>query len=186
MKYAIIPRGVGKRPGYRTIQDNESLAPGEEFSVSFDPRGFVLDDDGQSLRSESLAEVVAEAKEAKRAELRAARDKAIAAGVSYAGNVYDSDATAQTNVFQALQGLQAVKGLPAEVRALLPGPVPTSISWKTAANDYVDLTEQDLVFLMAVLSLQKQTLFGIERTLLVQLDQATTLESVQAITWPTE
>ncbi len=183
-KYAITPRGEGKPVGWRLIEDNAPLSDTEPFSVTFDPRGYVLDVGGTSLRAVSNAEVIAEEKEKKRVALREARERALGAGVSYQGNVYDSDREAVTNVFQALQGLQAVASLPPEVQALLPGPVPETITWKLADNSYTDLTVQDLIFLMAILALHKQTQFAIEKSLLDALDAATTSEAIQAINWP--
>lgn len=59
MRFAITPRGMGKQPGARAIEDDGNLASGETFSVSegeYSP-DFVLDDDGLGLRQKTPTEL---------------------------------------------------------------------------------------------------------------------------------
>lgn len=53
MKYAVTPNGAGRRVGARAINDTESLAPGETFTLPEDTLfdGKVLASDGISLRA---------------------------------------------------------------------------------------------------------------------------------------
>lgn len=61
MKYAITPRGIGKRPGARCIRDETPLAPGETFTVSDFTPDLVLAEDQISLREKTQDELDLEA-----------------------------------------------------------------------------------------------------------------------------
>lgn len=57
MPYAITPRGVGERPAWRTTKEGWPLKDGETFTVDFDPRNYVLAEDGASLRLRTEQEI---------------------------------------------------------------------------------------------------------------------------------
>lgn len=61
MKYAITPKGIGKRPGARCVRDDTPLAPGETFFVNSFTPDLVLAEDGLSLRERTQEELDAEA-----------------------------------------------------------------------------------------------------------------------------
>lgn len=63
MRYAIKPRGIGKKPGARAIENAGALADGETFTVQeagYSP-ALVLSEDGVSLRAKTPEELTAEA-----------------------------------------------------------------------------------------------------------------------------
>lgn len=63
MRYAITPRGIGKKPGARAVEDHFPPAPGETFRVAenaYNP-SLVLSENEISLRPKTQEELTAEA-----------------------------------------------------------------------------------------------------------------------------
>ncbi|OYV37526.1 MAG: hypothetical protein B7Z80_12575 [Rhodospirillales bacterium 20-64-7] len=108
------------------------------------------------------------------ARIKAARDAAISAGVTYNGNVYDSDATAQMRVTGAAQMAQL---------AIAAGNMTYSITWTLANNSAVTLTAQEVITMAQAVGLNYQTLFAKGQTLRAQIMAATTQAELDAVVW---
>lgn len=61
MRYAITPKGIGRRPGARCIRDDTPLTASETFTVTSFTPDLVLAEDGLSLREKTQEEIDAEA-----------------------------------------------------------------------------------------------------------------------------
>ena len=61
MRYAIHPRGIGRRPGARCVRDDTPLASGETFFVTSFTPDLVLAEDSVSLRERTPEEIDDEA-----------------------------------------------------------------------------------------------------------------------------
>lgn len=117
--------------------------------------------------AQSLEEVQAD----KKAEINNARQTALDAGVTYNDHVFDSDATAIANVNATLTILQNGATLP------------TGFTWRTKDNTDVPFTLADLQGLAAALFTASNTAYTKSWTLKTQIDAATTIDAVNAITW---
>jgi hypothetical protein len=91
-----------------------------------------------------------------------------AAGVT---QTFQADADSQTVLMQAVQGYQ------------IAGAVPENFFWKTADNSLVAFTLADLKGLYLVMLAQGWVAFQRRATLKADIDAATTVAAVQAITW---
>lgn len=180
MRWAITPRGVGVSVGFRAINSQADVLPGE-FFFEGNPTGKVLADDGASLRDVTTAETLQRAKAAKLEELRQARNVAIAEGVEFQGNRYWSDRDSIADVRGAIVGFDMLDALPAPDRATLP--VPSAVRWKTK-NGHVSLNRRELILLCAAMSIHQQAQFAIEEQLIAQTEAARTEAEVNAVSWP--
>jgi len=108
------------------------------------------------------------------ARIKAARDAAIAAGVTYGGNVYDSDATAQLRVTGAATMAQL---------AIASGNSTYSIKWTLANNSTVTLTAQEVIAMAQAVGQNYQALFAKGQTLRTQIIAATTQAELDAVVW---
>ncbi len=108
------------------------------------------------------------------ARVKAARDAAINAGVTYNGNVYDSDAKAQLRVTGAAQMAQL---------AIAAGNTTYSINWTLANNSTVTLTAQEVLAMAQTVGTNYQTLFAKGQTLRAQINAATTQAQLDAVQW---
>lgn len=66
MPYAITPRGAGLPVGARLLMPGWSLMAEEAFTVDYEPSGYVLAEDGLSLRLPTQAEIDASGRKAAR------------------------------------------------------------------------------------------------------------------------
>ncbi|WP_297478410.1 DUF4376 domain-containing protein [Ferrovum sp.] len=105
--------------------------------------------------------------------IKSARDAAIASGVTYNGNVYDSDATAQLRLTGAAQMAQI---------AISSGTA-FSVTWTLQNNSTVTLTASEVIALATTVGQNYQTLFGKGQSLRSQIMAATTQSELDAITW---
>lgn len=106
------------------------------------------------------------------AALRQSQQTALAAGVAYNGNTYPLDATTQHNI----------TSLAAAVNAAIP--LTANPQLATTAGTFVTLTPADCTAL-AKLAINQVISVGNQLvTLIGQVMAATTVEAVQAITWP--
>ncbi len=108
------------------------------------------------------------------ARIKAARDAAINAGVTYNGNVYDSDATAQLRVTGAAQTAQL---------QIAAGNTTFSITWTLQNNSTVTLTAQQVIDMALAISANYQTNFAKAQSLRAQIMAATTQAQLDAIVW---
>ena len=106
--------------------------------------------------------------------IKAARDAAINAGVTYNGNVYDSDAKAQLRVTGAATLAQL---------AIASGNTTYSITWTLQNNSTVSLTAQQVIAMAQAVGTNYQTQFAKGQTLRAQIMAATTQAQLDAVAW---
>lgn len=111
-----------------------------------------------------------ELKEAKRAEINAARDQAEQGGFEYMGKVFDSDQISAQRISMAAQ-------------AMALAPEGTTITWTCQDNTTIDLTAQELVGLVVALAEWSNTCHQKATALKAQIDAAKTAEELELITW---
>ena len=115
------------------------------------------------------AELLAAAKPAKIAELKAERDAKEVEPITYNGNSYDYDDKARERINAAIIALD-VQG------------AGISIDWTTADNTDVKVTAQDLRRVIAVVAQRSNALHVAYREAKDKVEAATTIAEVEAIT----
>ena len=115
------------------------------------------------------AELLADAKPAKIAELKAERDSKEVEPITYNGNSYDYDDKARERINAAIIALD-VQG------------AGISIDWTTADNTDVKVTAQDLRRVIAVVAQRSNALHVAYRAAKDKVEAATTVAEVEAIT----
>ncbi len=114
------------------------------------------------------AELLAIAKPAKIAELKAERDSKEVEPITYNGNLYDYDDKARERINAAIIALD-VQG------------AGISIDWTTADNTDVKVTAQDLRRVIAVVAQRSNALHVAYRAAKDKVEQATTVADVEAV-----
>lgn len=115
------------------------------------------------------AELLATAKPAKIAELKAERDAREVEPITYNGNSYDYDEKARERINAAIIALD-VQGADA------------SIDWTTADNQDVKVTANDLRAVVASVARRSNALHVAYRKAKDKVEQATTVAEVEAVT----
>ena len=115
------------------------------------------------------AELLAAAKPAKIAELKAERDAAEVEPITYNGNRYDYDDKARERINAAIIALD-VQGADA------------SIDWTTADNADVKVTANDLRMVIAMIAQRSNALHVAYRAAKDKVEAATTVAEVDAVT----
>ena len=115
------------------------------------------------------AELLASAKPAKIAELKAERDSREVEPIEYGGHLYDYDDKARERINAAIIALD-VQGADA------------SIDWTTATNADVKATANDLRMVIASVAQRSNALHVAYREAKDKVEQATTVAEVEAIT----
>lgn len=115
------------------------------------------------------AELLATAKPAKIAELKAERDSREVEPITYNGNSYDYDDKARERINAAIIALD-VHGADA------------SIDWTTADNADVKVTANDLRMVIAMVANRSNALHIAYRVAKAKVEQATTVAEVEAVT----
>lgn len=115
------------------------------------------------------AELLASAKSAKIAELKAERDSKEVEPITYNGNSYDYDDKARERINAAIIALD-VQG------------AGISIDWTTADNTDVKVTAQDLRCVIAVVAQRSNALHVAYRAAKDKVEAATTVAEVEAVT----
>lgn len=119
------------------------------------------------------AELLAAAKPAKIAELKAERDSKEVEPIEYGGNLYDYDDKARERINAAIIALD-VQTAQAKATA--------SIDWTTADNQDVKVTADDLRCVIASVANRSNILHIKYRKAKAMVEQATTVAEVEAIT----
>ena len=119
------------------------------------------------------AELLATAKPAKIAELKAERDAKEVEPIEYAGNLYDYDSKARDRISAAIIALD-VQSAKAKSTA--------SIDWTTADNQDVKVTADDLRCVIASVANRSNALHVAYRAAKDKVEQATTVAEVDAVT----
>lgn len=132
---------------------------------------YLIADDGSAYPKPAPtdAELLADAKTAKIAELKAERDAREVEPITYNGNSYDYDDKARERINAAIIALD-VQG------------AGVSIDWTTADNTDVKVTAQDLRRVIAVVAQRSNALHVAYRAAKDKVEQATTVAEVEAVT----
>jgi hypothetical protein len=110
-------------------------------------------------------------KVAKLAQINAFRECALAAGVSFADHVFDSDSA-------SVARLNLVAGV-----LLAGGVLPEGVVWRSAANADVAMTPKDVLGLQSAMLAHTQQVFRKSWVLKSQVNLAQTVEAVAAVVW---
>lgn len=119
------------------------------------------------------AELLAVAKPAKIAELKAERDSKEVEPITYNGNSYDYDDKARERINAAIIALD-VQTAQAKATA--------SIDWTTADNQDVKVAADDLRCVIAVVAQRSNALHVAYRVAKAKVEQATSVAEVEAVT----
>ena len=111
-----------------------------------------------------------ELKTAKLAELKNTRDTLEVEPIECNGNIFDYDEKARDRINAAIISLELA-------------PVGTSLSWTTADNKEATVTANDLKMIIANVAIRSNELHVRYRTLKEQVNNATTVDEVNAIVW---
>lgn len=189
-QYLILPDGNGGRKDTKLAVEHSE----EQILTELLKQGYVIvnhDDfnkligngDGEYLIADdgvvypkpapTNAELLAAARPAKIAELKAERDAREVEPISYNGNSYDYDDKARERINAAIIALD-VQTAQAKATA--------SIDWTTADNKDVKVTADDLRCVIAMVAQRSNALHVAYREAKVKIEQATTVAEVDAIT----
>ena len=132
---------------------------------------YLIADDGRVYPKPAPtdAELLADAKPAKIAELKAERDAREVEPITYNGNSYDYDDKARERLNAAIIALD-VQGSDA------------SIDWTTATNADVKVTANDLRMVIAMVAQRSNALLVAYRVAKDKVEAATTVAEVEAVT----
>lgn len=119
------------------------------------------------------AELLAVAKPAKIAELKAERDSKEVEPITYNGNLYDYDDKARERINAAIIALD-VQTAQTKVTAV--------IDWTTADNQDVKVTADDLRMIIASVANRSNALHVAYRAAKDKVEQATTVTEIEAVT----
>lgn len=136
---------------------------------------YLIADDGSVYEKPAPtdAELLAAAKPAKIAELKAERDSKEVEPIIYNGNSYDYDEKARDRINAAIIALD-VQSAKAKTAAY--------IDWTTADNADVKVTADDLRCVIAMVAQRSNALHVAYREAKDKVEQATTVEEVEAVT----
>lgn len=188
-QYLILPDGNGGRKDtklaveYSEEQITEYLKQGYVIVNHDDFNKLIGNGDGDYLIADdgvvypkpapTDAELLAAAKPAKIAELKAERDSKEVEPITYNGNSYDYDDKARERINAAIIALD-VQTAQAKATA--------SIDWTTADNQDVKVTADDLRCVIATVAQRSNALHVAYREAKAKVEQATTVAEVDVIT----
>lgn len=138
-------------------------------------KAYLIADDGTVYPKPAPTdeELLASAKPAKIAELKAERDSKEVEPITYNGNSYDYDDKARERINAAIIALD-VQTAQAKATA--------SIDWTTADNQDVKVTADDLRCVIAMVAQRSNALHVAYRVAKGKVEQATSVSEVEAIT----
>ena len=119
------------------------------------------------------AELLAVAKPAKIAELKAERDSKEVEPITYNGNLYDYDDKARERINAAIIALDVQT---AQTKAV------ASIDWTTADNADIKVTANDLRMVIVAVAQRSNALHVAYRAAKDKVEQATTVTEIEAVT----
>ena len=136
---------------------------------------YLIADDGRVYPKPAPtdAELLAVAKPAKIAELKAERDSKEVEPITYNGNLYDYDDKARERINAAIIALDVQT---AQTKAV------ASIDWTTADNADVKVTANDLRMVIAMVAQRSNALHVAYRAAKDKVEQATTVTEIEAVT----
>lgn len=151
-----------RAPVWRLIQDAEvGTVTGYNSALS-------MGEYAVPLGSERL---LAQCKTAKLAQINAFREHALAAGVRYAGHVFDSDGASVARLNMAVGVL------------LAGGMLPKEFAWRSVANENVALTPAEIFGLQSAIFMNTEQVFQKSWALKLQVQQAQTVKDVADVQW---
>lgn len=112
-------------------------------------------------------------KDAKWAQVKAAREAAIDAALPTPYGTFDSDASARTSITDAVLMLQSLAALGQ----------PTTVDFTLADNSVVTLTTAEMVNVGLLLGQKVQAAYAAARALRAQIEASTTPAEVAAVAW---
>lgn len=188
-QYLILPDGNGGRKDtklaveYAEEQIAEYVANGYVIVDHDDFNKLIGNADGEYLIADdgtvyekpapTEEELLAAAKPAKIAELKAERDSKEVEPIEYGGNLYDYDDKARERINAAIIALDVQT---AQAKAV------ASIDWTTADNQDVKVTADDLRCVIASVAQRSNALHVAYRVAKAKVEQATSVAEVEAIT----
>ncbi|WP_302291790.1 DUF4376 domain-containing protein [Phascolarctobacterium succinatutens] len=136
---------------------------------------YLIADDGRVYPKPAPtdAELLAVAKPAKIAELKAERDSKEVEPITYNGNLYDYDDKARERINAAIIALDVQT---AQTKAV------ASIDWTTADNADVKVTANDLRMVIAAVAQRSNALHVAYRAAKDKVEAATTVTEIEAVT----
>lgn len=188
-QYLILPDGNGGRKDtklaveYDEEQIAEYVANGYVIVNQTDfnklignaDKAYLITEDGTVYEKPAPTdeEMLASAKPAKIAELKAERDSKEVEPIEYGGNLYDYDDKARERINAAIIALDVQT---AQTKAI------ASIDWTTADNQNVKVTVDDLRCVIASVANRSNALHVAYRVAKGKVEQATTVAEVETIT----
>lgn len=175
MKAYAAYRPSGKIQFTVTAGDDDPVPQDEEFDyievpVDFDGKGHHVAN-GEVVEGDIDDRTLDQVKEAKWTELKLKRAELEYAPITVAGKTYDADAASQQKIAGAIQLAQLL------------GPE-FELSWTLADNTAVALTAAELATVGIAIGQRTQQIYDTGRIVRGDVDDATTKEAVEAITWP--
>ena len=186
-QYLILPEAGQRKDTKLAVEHNEAqiadyLSQGyvivnhDDFNKLIGNAGgeYLIADDGRVYPKPAPtdAELLAVAKPAKIAELKAERDAREVEPITYNGNSYDYDGKARERINAAIIALD-VQTAQAKATA--------SIDWTTADNQDVKVTANDLRCVIAAVAQRSNALHVAYRAAKDKVEQATTVTDVEAV-----
>lgn len=183
-QYLILPENGNRKDTKLAVEHSEKqiaeylsqgyvIVGNDDFNKLIGNAGgeYLIADDGRVYPKPAPtdAELLAVAKPAKIAELKAERDSKEVEPITYNGNRYDYDDKARERINAAIIALD-VQGADA------------SIDWTTADNADVKVTANDLRMVIAMIAQRSNALHVAYRAAKDKVEQATTVAEVDAVT----
>lgn len=187
-QYLILPEAGQKKDTKLAVEYDEAqiadyLSQGYVIVGNDDFNKLIGNGDGEYLIADdgvvypkpapTDVELLAAAKPAKIAALKAERDAAEVEPITYNGNSYDYDEKARDRINAAIIALD-VQSAKAKTAAY--------IDWTTADNADVKVTADDLRCVIAMVAQRSNALHVAYREAKDKVEQATTVEEVEAVT----
>ena len=182
-QYLVLPEAGQRKDTKLAVEYDEAqiadyLSQGYVIVGSNDFNKLIGNGDGEYLIADdgsvypkpapTDAELLAVAKPAKIAELKAERDEAEVTPIEYNGNLFDFDEKARDRINSAIIALD-IAG--------------QSIEWTTAGNTNVLVTADDLRGIVAAVAMRSNELHVKYRQLKEQVEACTTKEQLEKIEW---
>lgn len=187
-QYLILPENGNRKDTKLAVEYDEAqiaellkqgyvLVNHDDFNKLIGNAGgeYLIADDGRVYPKPAPtdAELLAVAKPAKIAELKAERDSKEVEPITYNGNLYDYDDKARERINAAIIALDVQT---AQTKAT------AVIDWTTADNQDVKVTADDLRMIIASVANRSNALHVAYRAAKDKVEQATTVTEIEAVT----
>ena len=172
-QYLILPENGNRKDTKLAVEYDEAQIA--ELLIGNADGEYLIADDGSVYPKPAPtdAELLAVAKPAKIAELKAERDSKEVEPITYNGNLYDYDDKARERINAAIIALDVQT---AQTKAT------AVIDWTTADNQDVKVTADDLRMIIASVANRSNALHVAYRAAKDKVEQATTVTEIEAVT----